>query len=149
MINLDRQTLGPGGGPESQVDALEDSPCSRPGEDCTNAMPTTWCGHPWVLRRAYAHGQLAGLTDATVFSPFDANVRAGVFARSHWLIQAKCPSRTLYGSRCSNLRTASTAGGLKLRLPPNGCGRFFLGLYVQIHITTGNRTNDTFRMPRE
>ena len=70
MINLDRQTLGPGGGPESQIDALEDSPCSRPGEDCTDAMPATWCGHPRVLRCAYAHGQSAGLTDATVFFLF-------------------------------------------------------------------------------
>ena len=68
MTNLDRQTRGPGGGPESQIDALAGSPRSRPGEDCTNAMPTTRCGHSWVLRCAYAHGQSACLTDATVFS---------------------------------------------------------------------------------
>jgi len=149
MINLDRQTRGPGGGPESQIDALAGSPRSRPGEDCRNAMPTTWCGHPRVLRCAYAHGQSAGLTDATVFLSFDADIRVGAFARSHSLIQAKCPSRTLYDSRCLNLRTASTAAGLKLRLPPNGCGRFLLELYVQMHITTEDRTNDAFRMPRE
>lgn len=149
MINLDRQTRGPGGGPESQIDALADSPRSRPGEDCRNAMPTTWCGHPRVLRCAYAYGQSAGLTDATAFPSFDTDVRVGEFARSHLSIQAKCPSQTPCDSRCLNLRTASTAAGLKLKLPPSDCGRFLLELYVQMHITTEGRTNDAFRMPKE
>lgn len=74
MINLDRQTRGPGCGSESQIDALADSPCSRPGEDCRNAMPTTWCGHSRVLRRAYAHGQSASFTDATGLLSFDTDV---------------------------------------------------------------------------
>lgn len=100
------------------------------------------------VARTLMVSQLASRTQLFSFF-FDANVRAGVFARSHSLIQAKCPSRTLYDNHCSNLRTASTAVGLKLRLPPNGCGRFFLELYVQMHITTENRTNDAFRMPRE
>ena len=81
------------------------------------------------VARTLMVSQLASRTQLFSFF-FDANVRAGVFARSHSLIQAKCPSQTPYGSRCLNLRTASMAAGLKLKLLPNDCGGFLLELYV-------------------
>ena len=81
------------------------------------------------VARTLMVSQLVSQTQLFVFS-FDTSVRVGEFARSHSLIQAKCPSQTPYGSRCLNLRTASMAAGLKLKLPPNDCGRFLQELYV-------------------
>ena len=54
-------------------------------------------------------------TGTALSSSSNADVRVGVFAKSHSLIRAKCRSRILCGNRYLNLMTASMAVGLKPR----------------------------------